>query len=90
MHAGKVDLLVQFGGNPAYDAPADLDFAGALGKVKRNIQCGLFYNETAQYCQWHVPQAHYLEGWSDARAFDGTASVVQPLIEPLYQGRTVL
>ncbi len=88
MHAGEVELLVQFGGNPAYDAPVDLDFAGALGKVKRNVQLGLFYNETAQYCQWHVPLAHYLEGWGDARAFDGTVSVIQPLIEPLYQGKT--
>ena len=87
MRAGQVDLLVQFGGNPVYDAPADLDFAGAMGKVKRNVHLGLFYNETAQYCQWHAPQAHYLEGWGDARAFDGTLSIIQPLIEPLYQGK---
>ncbi len=89
MHAGQVDLLIQFGGNPVYDAPVDLDFAGAMKKVKRHVQIGLFYNETAQYCQWHVPLTHYLEGWGDARAFDGTASIVQPLIEPLYQGRTM-
>ncbi len=89
MHAGQVDLLVQFGGNPAYDAPVDLDFGGALSKVKLNVQIGLFYNETSQFCQWHVPLAHYLEGWGDARAFDGTVSIIQPLIEPLYQGKTV-
>ena len=89
MHAGQVDLLVQFGGNPVYDAPVDFAFDTAMGKVKRNVQIGLFYNETSQYCQWHVPQSHYLEGWGDARAFDGTVSIIQPLIEPLYQGRTV-
>ena len=89
MRAGEVDLLVQFGGNPVYDAPADFDFATAMGKVRCNVQIGLFYNETSQYCQWHVPQTHYLEGWGDARAFDGTVSIIQPLIEPLYQSRTV-
>ncbi len=86
LHAGKVDLLVLLGGNPIYNAPADLDFSGAIGRVKRCVQLALDYNETSRYCHWHVPQAHYLESWSDARAFDGTASVVQPLIEPLYHG----
>ncbi len=84
MHEGQVDLLVQIGGNPVYNAPADLDFATAMGKVKRHVQLSPYYNETARYCQWHLPQSHYLESWGDARAFDGTASVVQPLIEPLY------
>ena len=88
MHAGQVDLLVQIGGNAAYNAPADLGFAEAMGKVKRNVHLGLFYNETAQRSQWHLPLAHYLESWGDARAFDGTASVTQPLIMPLYEGRT--
>ena len=88
MHTGQVDLLVQIGGNAAYNAPADLDFAGAMGKVKRNVHLGLFYNETAQRSQWHLPLAHYLESWGDARAFDGTASVIQPLIMPLYEGRS--
>ena len=89
MHAGQVDLLVQIGGNPVYNAPADLDFAGALGKVKHNVQLALSYNETSEYCQWHIPECHYLESWGDARAFDGTVSIIQPLVEPLYQGRTV-
>ena len=88
MHAGQVDLLVQIGGNPAYDAPADFDFASAMGKVKRNVHLGLSYNETAQRCQWHLPLAHYLEAWGDARAFDGSATISQPLIMPLYEGRT--
>ena len=88
MRDGHVDLLVQIGGNPAYDAPADFDFAAAMAKVKRHVHQGLFYNETAQRCQWHLPQAHYLESWGDALAFDGTPSIIQPLIEPLYDGRT--
>ena len=88
MHAGQVDLLVQIGGNIAYNAPADLGFAEVMGKAKRNVHLGLFYNETAQRSQWHLPLAHYLESWGDARAFDGTASVTQPLIMPLYEGRT--
>ena len=84
MHAGQVDLLVHIGGNPrSTTRPADLDFAGwRWARSKRHVQLGLFYNETSQYCHWHLPQAHYLESWSDARAFDGTVSVVQPLIEP--------
>ena len=88
MQAGQVDLLVQIGGNPAYNAPADFDFTGAMGKVKRHVQMGLFYNETARLCQWHLPQTHYLESWADALAFDGTPSIVQPLIMPLYDSRT--
>ena len=88
MQAGQVDILVQIGGNAAYNAPADFDFAGAMSKVRRNIHYGLFYNETAQRSQWHLPEAHYLESWGDAQAFDGTASVIQPLILPLYEGRT--
>ncbi len=88
LNANQVDMLVIIGGNPAYDAPAELDFANAMGKAFLRIHLGLYQNETAARCQWHVNEAHYLEGWSDARAFDGTASVVQPLIAPLYNGKT--
>jgi MoCo/4Fe-4S cofactor protein with predicted Tat translocation signal len=90
MWAGKVDLLVILGGNPAYDAPADLGFANALKntKVPIRVHLGLYQNETAELCHWHVNEAHYLEAWSDARAYDGTVSIVQPLIEPLYAGRS--
>ncbi len=90
MRAGKVDLLVILGGNPAYDAPADLEFADALknGKVPLRVHLGLYQNETAELCQWHVNQAHYLESWSDARAYDGTVSIIQPLIAPLYSGKS--
>jgi MoCo/4Fe-4S cofactor protein with predicted Tat translocation signal len=92
MRAGKVDLLVILGGNPAYDTPADLDFADVLknGKIPLRVHLGLYQNETAELCQWHVNQAHELEAWGDARANDGTVSVIQPLIAPLYGGKTAL
>jgi MoCo/4Fe-4S cofactor protein with predicted Tat translocation signal len=90
IRAGKVDLLLILGGNPAYDAPAELEFASALKSTAVNLKLflGSHRNETAELCQWHVPEAHYLESWSDARAYDGTVSIVQPLIEPLYGGKT--
>jgi len=90
MRAGKVDILIILGGNPAYDAPADLGFADALKNTKIPIRVhhGLYQNETAELCQWHVNEAHYLESWGDSRAYDGTASIVQPLIAPLYGSRS--
>ena len=88
LRGGQVDLLVQLGGNAAYTAPADYGFGELMGKVRRNVHFGLAYNETAQRSQWHLPEAHYLESWGDALAFDGTASVAQPLVMPLYEGRT--
>ena len=90
IRAGKVDLLVILGGNPAYDAPADLDFANVLknGKIPMRVHLGLYQNETAELCQWHINQAHELEAWGDARAYDGTVSIIQPLIAPLYNGKS--
>jgi molybdopterin-containing oxidoreductase family iron-sulfur binding subunit len=92
MNGGKVDLLIILGGNPAYDAPADLDFADALknGKVPLRVHYGLYQNETAELCQWHVNASHELEAWGDARAYDGTVSIIQPLIAPLYNGKSAL
>jgi MoCo/4Fe-4S cofactor protein with predicted Tat translocation signal len=90
MHAGKVDVLLILSGNPVYDAPADLEFASVLKSpaVATKIYLGSHRNETAELCQWHVPEAHYLESWSDARAYDGTVTIIQPLIEPLYNGKS--
>ena len=90
MNGGKVDVLVILGGNPAYDAPADLTFADALknGKVPLRVHYGLYQNETAELCQWHVNATHELEAWGDARAYDGTVSIIQPLIAPLYNGKS--
>ena len=92
MNAGKVDLLIILGGNPAYDAPADLNFADALknGKTPLRVHYGLYQNETAELCQWHVNATHELEAWGDARTYDGTASIIQPLIAPLYNGKSPL
>lgn len=84
MRDGKVDTLLIADANPVFTAPSDLDFVKVLQKVPFRVHLGLYADETAEYCQWHVPGTHFLEGWGDARAFDGTTSIVQPLIEPLY------
>jgi molybdopterin-containing oxidoreductase family iron-sulfur binding subunit len=88
MKAGTVQTLVVLGGNPVFDAPADLDFASALAKVPHSIALGHTLDETSSKTEWHIPRAHYLESWGDARAVGGTLSVVQPLILPLFGGRT--
>jgi len=89
MNAGQVSaLLILDGVNPLYTAPADLPFKEAFEKVALRVHHGLFQDETAQFCHWHIPAAHELESWGDARAFDGTVSILQPLIEPLYGGKT--
>jgi MoCo/4Fe-4S cofactor protein with predicted Tat translocation signal len=85
MHAGSVDTLLVFDSNPAYDAPVDLRMSEALAHVRHVLHVGLYEDETAALAEWHLPITHALESWSDARAFDGTASIVQPLIAPLYQ-----
>ncbi len=86
--ARKVGTLVIVGGNPVYDAPADFDFAKKLESVPLRIRLGLHDDETSALCHWRLPAAHALETWSDARAFDGTATIVQPLIEPLFGGHS--
>jgi molybdopterin-containing oxidoreductase family iron-sulfur binding subunit len=88
MNASSVDTLLILGGNPVYDAPSDLDFGGALAKVSLRIHLASFEDETSDFCDWHVNEAHFLESWSDARSFDGTVGIVQPLIAPLYGGKT--
>jgi molybdopterin-containing oxidoreductase family iron-sulfur binding subunit len=88
MNSGQADVLLILGGNPVYNAPADLNFADAIRKVPLRAHLSLYKDETSELCQWHIPEAHYLESWSDARAYDGTASIIQPLIAPLYSGKT--
>ncbi|HSB08646.1 MAG TPA: TAT-variant-translocated molybdopterin oxidoreductase [Blastocatellia bacterium] len=88
MNSGQVDMLLILGGNPVYNAPADLDFAASMRKVPLRIHLSLYKDETSELCQWHVPEAHYLEFWGDARAYDGTVSIIQPLIAPLYSGKS--
>jgi MoCo/4Fe-4S cofactor protein with predicted Tat translocation signal len=84
----RVKMLAILGGNPVYTAPVDLQFAEQLRKVPLRLHLGLYHDETAALCDWHIPEAHFLESWSDGRAYDGTASIMQPLIAPLYNGRT--
>jgi molybdopterin-containing oxidoreductase family iron-sulfur binding subunit len=88
LNAGKVDWLVILNANPIYSAPADLEFAAAFEKAKMTVHFGSHVDETGQVAQWHIPAAHFLESWSDARAYDGTVSIVQPMIDPLYGGKT--
>jgi Fe-S-cluster-containing dehydrogenase component len=96
MRSGEVETLLILDGNPAYDAPADIDFAAAVTDLTARVTDGNYaaltahlsthFNETSFCCQWQIPMAHWLESWGDARAFDGTASLIQPLIAPLYDG----
>jgi molybdopterin-containing oxidoreductase family iron-sulfur binding subunit len=88
MSSGEIDTLLILGGNPVFDAPADADFAAALGKVKTTIHLSHYVDETSKACGWHLNRAHWLEQWSDARTDDGTAAIGQPLIAPLYGGKT--
>ena len=89
IEAGVVKTVLLLDTNLAYTAPADLELAAKLESVEFSAHLGLYEDETAARAQWHVPMAHFLEGWGDARAFDGTVSIIQPLIEPLYAGRTL-
>ena len=88
MEAGKVDLLLIMGANPVYESPADLPFADAMGKVPLRVQHGLYQNETSDHVHWFINGTHYLEQWGDGRAFDGTLTITQPLIAPLYDGKS--
>ncbi len=96
IEAGKVETLLILGGNPAYTSGPGWtskfgwpdQAARLLKKVPLSIRLGLYLDETSEVCTWHIPEAHFLESWSDARAFDGTASIVQPLISPLYNGKS--
>ncbi|WP_437595324.1 TAT-variant-translocated molybdopterin oxidoreductase [Sorangium sp. So ce590] len=85
---GGVDTVVILENNVAYTAPADLELAALLRAVPNRVYLGLYEDETAAACDWFLPAAHELEAWGDARAYDGTISLVQPLIEPLFMGRT--
>lgn len=88
MERGAVRALVMLGVNPVYEAPAGLDFARRLERVPLKIHAGLYNDETGAYADWHLPLAHPLESWGDARSLDGTVGLIQPVIAPLYNGRT--
>jgi molybdopterin-containing oxidoreductase family iron-sulfur binding subunit len=88
--SGAVQTLLILGGNPVYDAPADLRFGELVATVPVSIHLSLYDDETSQACRWHLPRAHGLEAWGDGRAFDGTLTMRQPLIAPLYDGRSAI
>ena len=88
MAQGNVDILLILGANPVFNAPVDLSFAAALEQVPFRVHLGLYADETAAGCHWHIPESHYLEAWGDVRAYEGTVTIQQPLIGPLYDSRS--
>ncbi len=90
MESGRVELLVILGGNPVYDAPADIDFARALRKVPLSLHLSHYRDETSRSSTWHLPRTHALESWGDAASWDGTRCTQQPLIDPIFERRSVL
>jgi molybdopterin-containing oxidoreductase family iron-sulfur binding subunit len=88
MRAGNVEFLLIIGANPVYTAPSNLTFGEAMERVAVRAHVGLYEDETAALCHWHIPETHYLEAWSDVRCDDGTVTVVQPLVAPLYNGKS--
>jgi molybdopterin-containing oxidoreductase family iron-sulfur binding subunit len=88
MKSGSIQTLLILGGNPVYNAPADLGFAEHLANVPVSIHLSLYDDETSKKCTWHLPQAHGLESWDTGRAWDGTLTMRQPLIRPLFEGRS--
>ena len=88
LNGGQVRTLLILGGNPVYDAPADLNFQQALAKAEHSVHLSLYRDETSQVCEWHLPEAHALESWGDGWAWDGTWTLAQPLIAPLFDGHT--
>ncbi|HKY30489.1 MAG TPA: TAT-variant-translocated molybdopterin oxidoreductase [Pyrinomonadaceae bacterium] len=88
---GRVELLIILGGNPVYNTPVDLKLdKDRLLKFQSMVRVHLssHKDETSELCHWHIPEAHYLESWSDTRSYDGTVTITQPLIEPLYGGKS--
>lgn len=90
LKSGRVQLLLILGGNPVYNAPADFEFTKALENAKTSVHVATQFNETSLKTTWHVPEPHFLEDWGDTRAYDGTISIVQPLIAPLHDSHSQL
>ena len=88
LNDGRIETLLIISQNPVYSAPASLNFEQAIRKARMVVRLGQYYDETSRWSHWHVPEAHYLETWSDLRAFDGTVTIQQPLVEPLYNGKS--
>jgi molybdopterin-containing oxidoreductase family iron-sulfur binding subunit len=85
LQSGTVETLFVFGGNPAYDAPADLDWSNAVKQAGQSLHLSYYRNETSLQCDWHIARSHYLESWGDGRTYDGTVVPVQPMIDPIFR-----
>jgi MoCo/4Fe-4S cofactor protein with predicted Tat translocation signal len=90
IRTGEFDTLLILGGNPVYAAPADVAFGELLDRVPQTVHLSLYDDETSRRCRWHLPRTHEFEEWGDGRAWDGTWTCRQPLIEPLYGGRSAV
>ena len=90
LDAGSVEALVIIGGNPVYDAPADLKLGEKINKLVETIRLGYYQDETTEVCQWHLPMSHPFEAWGDVLSYEGLPSVAQPMIEPLYETITAV
>lgn len=90
MNSNQVSVLLILGGNPAYDLPPSTDFASAIAKVTMKAHLSTHKCETSKHVDYVLPQAHFLESWNDGVALDGTVTITQPIIEPIYEGRTPL
>ena len=88
MSSGSIDALLMIGVNPVYSRPGEIDFESALQRVETSIHVGSHFDETAALSTWHIPRSHYLEAWGDGRAYDGTLSVIQPLIAPIFDSKS--
>ncbi|MEZ5394533.1 MAG: hypothetical protein R2724_17100 [Bryobacterales bacterium] len=90
MESGAVETLVILDSNPVYNAPADVSFTGALEKVPFRVHLASHHDETGELCHWQLPLSNFLETWGDIRAVDGTLTIQQPLIEPIFQSKSEL
>src|SRR5579883_3443064 len=76
--------------NPVYDTPGMLKFSERAQKVGKRVKLGLYHDETSYICHWSLPLSHFLEAWGDGRSYEGTITLQQPLISPLYESRSSL
>lgn len=88
LNGGRVEVLIVLSTNPVYSAPGSVNFLDAMKKARLVVRLGSYFDETSRWSHWHIPEAHYLETWSDSRAFDGTITLQQPLVDPLYGGKS--
>ena len=87
---GDIENLLILGGNPVYNAPADLNFGELVGGVAASFRLGYYADETSEACHWHLPECHALEAWGDLRSGDGSVAIAQPLVEPLFEAVSAL